>query len=158
MTKTSESLRADANRLDREAVESFERCDTDGFLSQWAKGITAEKKRMEADLLENDGLAEIACLVDDRGEILPAVYLPTRYGRCYALFVSFDAANANGGEIVEWLGNGKIRERGYRNAFALRKAKVKIVGSDAVNCRPVYVPADDLRVNPEAEVVTIFDD
>lgn len=158
MTTKSDALRKQAHDFDRQARESFERCDTDGFLSQWASGLSADRLRLEAEIQDNDGMAEFGCLVDEDGKILPARVIETRYGGCYALFADFDEANGNYGEIVEWLSETKIKRYGYRRALALRKARAEIVGSNAVNCRAAAVPADDLQVNAEAEVVYIFED
>jgi hypothetical protein len=38
---TAEAFRAEEARHLQEAADSFERCDTDGFLSQWAHGMLA---------------------------------------------------------------------------------------------------------------------
>ena len=51
------ALRAEAKRSDEAAEESFQRCDTDGFLSQWALGLGAQRYRKQADLLEAGGVA-----------------------------------------------------------------------------------------------------
>lgn len=53
--KEIEVLRQEAADREQMAHESFERCDTDGFLSQWAHGFIAQEKRAHADLLENNG-------------------------------------------------------------------------------------------------------
>jgi hypothetical protein len=37
------------------AHDSFERCDTDGFVSQWASGITAELNREKARICRQEG-------------------------------------------------------------------------------------------------------
>lgn len=46
---------AAADRAKRE--ESHDRCDTDGFLSQWAHGLTAQENATKADVLEHGGCA-----------------------------------------------------------------------------------------------------
>lgn len=33
--------------------ESFERCDTDGFMSQWAHNVMARVAQVKADIVEN---------------------------------------------------------------------------------------------------------
>lgn len=48
-------LMKEAASREQAKEESFERCDTDGFLSQWAQGIAAQKLRTQAKLLEHDG-------------------------------------------------------------------------------------------------------
>ena len=51
-TTTADKLRAEAAQCESDKQESFERCDTDGFISQWASGITAQQKRLQADIVE----------------------------------------------------------------------------------------------------------
>lgn len=63
MSKADE-LRQQANEADRRAEESFERSDTDGFLSQWASGITARQLRAQAEIEENGGVAEFPGLFE----------------------------------------------------------------------------------------------
>jgi len=48
--QASESLRREA--------ESFERCDTDGYLSQWASGVTARNCRLKAEICRAGGVSE----------------------------------------------------------------------------------------------------
>jgi hypothetical protein len=64
-------------RLDEEAAaayqakaDSFDRCDTDGFLSQWASGITGDLKRTQREILKNGGYAVFPVLVDGDGNIV----------------------------------------------------------------------------------------
>lgn len=56
MTNEIETLTQEAARHEQAAFDSFERCDTDGFLSQWAHGFLAEEARAKAALIENGGM------------------------------------------------------------------------------------------------------
>lgn len=47
----------------QEAGESFERCDTDGFVSQWASGVSAAANQEAAALARAHGLAEFPVLL-----------------------------------------------------------------------------------------------
>lgn len=69
---TAEELRAEADRCQQSAAESFERCDTDGFLSQWASGITARQYNMQARIAEAGGTARFAGLFNAAGERVKA--------------------------------------------------------------------------------------
>jgi hypothetical protein len=53
---TATELRQQATKHAQDAIDSFDRCDTDGFLSQWASGVMSQKKSLEADLLEAGGV------------------------------------------------------------------------------------------------------
>lgn len=58
MTKTAAEYRAEAAAHETARFESIERCDTDGFVSQWAHGKSAELARAKADLVDAGGVAE----------------------------------------------------------------------------------------------------
>lgn len=69
LAKISE-LEAAAARHSRERSDSQERSDTDGFLSQWASGLSAELARREIELLRNGGFHEFPVLVDADGNVV----------------------------------------------------------------------------------------
>jgi hypothetical protein len=50
--------------------ESFQRSDTDGFLSQWASGINADLSREKANLLKTGGYSQFPVLCDAEGKVL----------------------------------------------------------------------------------------
>lgn len=54
---TPEQFKAQAAQHEADAHESFERCDTDGFLTQWASGINAQVARANAEIAANGGTA-----------------------------------------------------------------------------------------------------
>lgn len=82
--------RAAARELDRKAEESFERSDTDGFLSQWALGIGAQEHRLAADIAEAGGTWTFRGLFDRAtGE------------RVKAKIVKFDGYA--GGTVSKWI-------------------------------------------------------
>jgi hypothetical protein len=54
-TKTAEDYRAEAARHEAAREESFQRSDTDGFLTQWAHGKSAELARARAKIAEAGG-------------------------------------------------------------------------------------------------------
>ena len=67
-------LRAQAIDNLRREEESFQRCDTDGFLSQWALNIGADKLRRQASLLDNGGCATFPVLVYGDEVVATKVY------------------------------------------------------------------------------------
>lgn len=88
MTKLEQAqkLREEAADCDRRAQESFERCDTDGFLSQWAAGKMADRKRLEAEVVENGGKWEFPGLFrKSDGKRIRAKVINTRFGTCWAI-------------------------------------------------------------------------
>lgn len=62
--KTAEELKAMAGAERQEAEDSFQRCDTDGFLSQWANGLTAELYSRQAEIVKNNGKADFIGLYE----------------------------------------------------------------------------------------------
>lgn len=71
-------LAADCTRREQ---ESWERSDTDGFLSQWASQKMAQRYRTLAEIAEDGGLYELSFLGDTEGNrIEGARYVETRYG------------------------------------------------------------------------------
>jgi hypothetical protein len=63
-------LREAADRANRKSEESFQRSDTDGFLSQWALDIGARRDREQAKVLENGGCAQFRVLVNAEGVVI----------------------------------------------------------------------------------------
>ncbi len=55
-SEKAETYEAEAARSEQAKHDSFERCDTDGFVSQWASGITAELNREKARLSRQERL------------------------------------------------------------------------------------------------------
>src|SRR6476661_6496069 len=90
---TADEHRAAAQAADQAAYDSFERCDTDGFLSQWASGLNAQKHRLQAEIEDNGGKWEFPALFDLDGNLVPAKLISTRYGMSWALL---DPANPEG--------------------------------------------------------------
>lgn len=65
-----EAMKASAARHAKAKADSFDRCDTDGFLSQWASGINADLDRTKAELLANGGYAPFPVLCDADGRVI----------------------------------------------------------------------------------------
>jgi len=55
---TAEQHREQAKVCRQRSIDSFERCDTDGFLSQWASDLSANEHLRNAEILEAGGIAE----------------------------------------------------------------------------------------------------
>lgn len=126
MSQVAEKLRAEAAALDAKVEESFERCDTDGFLSQWALGLAAQEKRAQANIEENGGFAFFDGLVDaDSGEQVRAKQIPGKFGTCWALLDEND--NFTG--VFAGLGDRALANKGLRKVTVRKRAKATIKGS-----------------------------
>lgn len=71
MLAEADRLLAEGKEAMRRRQESWERSDTDGFLSQWAHGMTDELNRRKAEILRDGGCSLFRCLIDAKtGEVL----------------------------------------------------------------------------------------
>lgn len=150
-SKTADDYRADAARMRDEARESFERCDTDGFLSQWSSNISASKAELQAHIIENGGKAWFAryrLVHADTGEVVAdAKYLPNAtYGPCWLIpSVEGKGRFVNAHPKRE----ATMVRKGYREVIEVFEAEatavIKAEGrglSGAASARVATVPAD----------------
>jgi len=159
------ALRARAASAHAAAVESFERCDTDGFLSQWASDITGRKASLQADIVEAGGLWEFPALFSADGELVAAKMVSTRYGISWALLED-DSPSAR---FVGWFNSSRARsndrriaanlKKGYRLGRVLAPARADIGGSGhglsgATSCY-VYAKRTDGGFSRSVTVVSI---
>lgn len=81
-TRTGAEWRAMAADSRKSAFDSFERCDTDGFLSQWAAGEMASRYLRLAEIADNGGKAQFVGIatVEDPTTLVEAREIKTRYG------------------------------------------------------------------------------
>lgn len=124
------TLRADAADARRREEESFQRSDTDGFLSQWASSITAQEKDREATLADNGGLVIRPVLVDIvSGEVVAACVHQNKslhhYGTDYTWKVYRPTGKYNG---VDYVGDAKRKstftKKGLRKAWVMAPGKM----------------------------------
>ena len=101
--KTAEQWRAEAAEMFAKREESWDRSDTDGFVSQWALGSLSQSYSLCAELAEADGLTEVCALFDLDGELVPSVHGWGDYGEYFAVLDN--------------------EERGCRRFFSPSKAK-----------------------------------
>ncbi len=133
-TQTPETLRAAAAAADKEAADSFERCDTDGFVSQWASGLTADKLRRQAQIVEDGGMAVFPALFDlDTNAPVPARLVKTRYGTKFAVFATAADALANHANVIAWIdpfvSEKTLARKGYKVADVWAPAVADITGT-----------------------------
>jgi hypothetical protein len=69
----------------RAREESWDRSDTDGFLSQWASGLTGRLNEAKAELAENDGTTETRALFNLDGTIASVHNGWGKYGEWWLL-------------------------------------------------------------------------
>jgi hypothetical protein len=105
--------REKAAECHQRAGESFERSDTDGFLSQWASGITARLHEVQAEIARNGGKAQFVALFNLSGERIRARVIRSRYGLCWMLLNDKDEAT---GEFAPYRPRNPLTlaKKGYR--------------------------------------------
>jgi len=151
--RTAEEWEQAARESEQRAAESFERCDTDGFLSQWASGITAREYRAKADLARSGGKVTTSALFTMTGELVPAKMYETRYGWAW--------------RTVEgrWINESKAQAAEKRRAYLESKYEVRVGavevpgrvvvrGTSKVSVGVSIIPAEDRWWTGEYEVVS----
>jgi hypothetical protein len=84
MPKTSQYYREYAQQCRARAADSFERCDTDGFLTQYAAELTAQLADRRAHLVEAGNVAVFTGLYAGVRRVA-ARQITSRFGFCWVL-------------------------------------------------------------------------
>lgn len=113
--KNAEEHRELAGLHDAEKEASFERCDTDGFVSQWAHGMMAEEHRLAAQIEENGGKWQFRALFDLDGNMVAAKEIETRYGWSWMLL------DENGKATGQFFNESKAKTAEVRKANNAKK-------------------------------------
>lgn len=150
---TASELQQRAADKRQRAEESWERSDTDGFLSQWASDLGARLDDLNAEALELGGLVPVGVLVDKDGNIVPARIIETRYGPKWAIFQTADEANAYDGKVIQWvsLGERALKKHGLEMRHAYAPGHWELRGKSYTNVGPRAIP--DQRFPTNAAVI-----
>lgn len=137
------------------AAESFERCDTDGFASQWASGIMSDVDELAAKIAENNGYSRFRALYDHTGALVTAYEREGKFGSFWSVCAPGDTRKARGGSTFKESSAKDWRRRlranaakGYFVGSVLLPARATTAGggkgmSGAVNVRAVALPLHD---------------
>jgi len=101
----SNQHKAAAQRYHDRAEESFQRCDTDGFLTQWALQQNAELERLRAGLAKDGYQGSFIGLYEGDRRV-KAKEISTQYGTCWLLHEDEKALIAKRGKPFLPTGNG----------------------------------------------------
>jgi hypothetical protein len=139
---------AKAAAHDQAAAESFARCDTDGFVSQWAHSVLGQEARLQAEIDRNGGRHEFPALFDLDGNLVAAKLIDGQYGMVWGVFASDDLT----GRVIAWVApsyaakaatrNRNMAKKGYTEGRVLAPAKAELGGggsglAGAMNVRAV---------------------
>jgi hypothetical protein len=116
-TLTADEYRQMAREARQRSTESWERSDTDGFLSQWASDVAARKYDLQAEIAENGGRTEFLALFDLDGNLVPAKYIETKFGWAWALLNPEDLT----GRFVGFFNESNARKESTRLANNRKK-------------------------------------
>jgi hypothetical protein len=164
---TAAELRLQAAAAERAAADSFERSDTDGFVSQWASSLTARLKRTQADLAEAGGVSSFRALFDTDGNLVAAKWVETRFGYAWGLLPTDDPR----GRFTGWFHPSEARSaarrkaadarKGYQVGRVLAPAKAELKGTGTgmagATSVQVVVRRTDGGFSRDAEIVTAAD-
>lgn len=125
----------------QDSIDSFDRCDTDGFLSQWASSSMSYQYKLEAQLVTDGYMTEFSTLADMGGNLVPCKQVETRYGTAWAVFNSFEDAEGFDKPIIEWVGLGDraVKNKGYKYVCVVTLGKV--YGPKSFTSHPYIAPA-----------------
>lgn len=148
----------EANAARRRAHDSFERSDTDGFMSQAASETMALQYEASARLAEQGGMAEFPALMDTDGNLVPARLVRTHYGQAWMLL------DEKGDSTGEWVNPSRASTAAKRNAAMAKKgyaeglvrAPAKVTLSEGLRPHPILVRTDS-GFNADAEVTAAAD-
>lgn len=139
VTKTAEQYRKGSRQHEQNAADSFERCDTDGFLSQWASQQNARIEDALADLAERDCIATVVFLCDEQGNKVNARPIATKYGTSWGV-------RDESGKIVKFVAyrparKSTLAKHGYQELELECKCVVKVSG-DGYNLNVRFYPEE----------------
>lgn len=125
---TATALRQQAIKAQQESHDSFERCDTDGFISQAANDLTARRLNRQATIEENNGMSEFPALFDLEGNWVPAQLIENKFGGQSWLLL-----DENGKSLSIFINafparRSTIANKGFVEGSVLRPAVAQICG------------------------------
>lgn len=152
--KTAEQWRAEAAEANARRNESWDRCDTDGFVSQWAHQMHEGENNLKARLAEQNGMTEVSALFDLDGNLISALHGFGQFGEYFMILDAEgnkDATQARNGFFSPSQARNEATARknnaakGFYVGSALVPATTKIVGggkglAGAATCYPSIVP------------------
>ncbi len=158
--KTAEEYREMARTFFAAREASWDRSDSDGFLSQWASGLTAQKYTLSAQLADADGVTDVRALFDMDGNLVPSVHGFSQYGE-YFIVLDHETRGCRrffnpSGARDETIARRNNAAKGFYVGRAMVPGKVEIVGggtglSGAARCYTAIIPA---RNEVTADTVT----
>lgn len=157
--QTAADHRAAAAQHRQDAADSWERSDTDGFVSQWASGVLAREADRKAEIAENGGRAKFPALFDLDGNLVAAKLFDGTYGATWGLLSDDDPRSRFTGYVSAYCARKSTHTRkGYTEGYVLAPARVKVGGSGrglaGALSVSVYAERTDGGFSRDVEIVT----
>ena len=125
----AEVFKAAADEAIKRKNDSWERSDTDGFLSQWASEWTSRENDSKAAIAAAGGVASFTVLVDKAGEVVADRSFGNRFGS-YSWRLYAEAEEIHGRAFVPTGENSRIQKSlGLHEESRLGWAHVKLDGN-----------------------------
>lgn len=140
---TPEEHRRLAEEAEQRREESWDRSDTDGFMSQWASGLAADEHRLAAQIAEAGGRAWFPALFDLDGNLVAAKLIDGRYGLVWGLLESDDPDSPFTGWFnpSRALDDDRARrnnaKKGYYVGGVMARAKADLGGGSITSVRAI---------------------
>lgn len=128
---TVTELLTQAQQHEQAAQDSFDRCDTDGFLSQYASNLNALLCRARADIARRNGFYSFPCLMKGERRV-DARLIDGQFGRVWLL--SEAEAGVFRRQFIPFAGSGSSRVQkrlGLHEGEEDAPAAARIVGEGA---------------------------
>lgn len=121
----SQKSKEDSIRFRQAREESHERCDTDGFLTQWSLGIDANKASIQADIDAQGGYDVFPALFTADGEPTGAELREGQYGPFW--FLRHEQGKARFVNAFPKR-SATLAKKGYREGLEVAKAEAFVNG------------------------------
>lgn len=141
---TADEWRAMAKNNSQEALDSFQRSDTDGYLSQWASNVMASVYLACANLAEKDGIAEMAWpFTPDHQPVDQWRWVQGKYGSSVMIVHHGERSFWSPSEAKKGVQRlERDMAKGWHWGTIRTEAVVGMTG-DRISVRPVTLPKND---------------
>ena len=154
---TADQWRDKAAESRQRSYDSFQRSDTDGFLSQWASDSVAREYDLCARLAEADGMWEFVAVFDLDGNLVPAVQRENQWGYYWSIYDNPECK----GRAVAFFTESKARKAATRNrnnakkgyTIGLIRARGRVVAASGGSWQVHYYVEQVDGFDPDAEIV-----
>lgn len=132
-TLTPEQLETMASKKIQDVEDSFNRCDTDGCLTQWAGSLEAQRLRLQAEINRNNGLSSFPALFDLNGNRVRAKLTtihPFHNWITNTVWMFFDANDKPTGKFITAFPKRQstMEKKGYKESTEMVQSKAIING------------------------------